>query len=40
LKAKCHKSPDIDQIPAEQIKAGFRNIRFEIHKLIISIWNK
>jgi len=39
-KLKSHKSPGIDQIPAELIKAGGRPIRFEIHKLIISIWNK
>ena len=39
-KLKSHKSPSIDQIPAELIKAGGRTIRFEIHKLIISIWNK
>jgi len=37
---KIHKSPDIDQIPAELIKAGGRTIRCEIHKIIISIWNK
>ena len=37
---KGQKSPDIDQIPAEVIKAGDRRIRCEIHKLIISIWNK
>ena len=37
---KRHKSPDIDQIPAELIKAGGRTIRYEIHKIIISIWNK
>jgi hypothetical protein len=36
-KLKCHKSPGIDQIPAELIKAGGRTIRFAIHKLIISI---
>jgi sorting nexin-29 len=30
----------IDQIPAELIKAGGRIIRSEIHKHIISIWNK
>jgi hypothetical protein len=35
---KRHKSPGIDQIPAELIKAG--EIRSEIHKLIKSIWNK
>ena len=39
-KLKSHKSPGIDQIPAELVKAGGRIIRFEIHKLIISIWNK
>ena len=39
-KLKSHKSPGIDQIPAEWIKAGSRTIRCEIHKLIISIWNK
>jgi len=37
---KRHKSPGIDQFPAEMIKAGGRTIRFEICKLIISIWNK
>jgi hypothetical protein len=37
---KSHKSPGIDQIPAELIKAGGRTISCEIHKLIISIWNK
>jgi len=39
-KLKSHKSPGIDQIPAELIKAGGRTIRCTIHKLIISIWNK
>jgi hypothetical protein len=39
-KLKSHKSPGIDQIPAELIKAGGRIIRSEIHKLILSIWNK
>jgi len=39
-KLKTHKSPRIDQIPAELIKAGGRKICFEIHKLIISIWNE
>ena len=39
-KLKNHKSPGTDQIPAELIKAGGRTIRCEIHKLIISIWNK
>jgi len=39
-KLKSHKSPGIDQIPAELIKAGGRTIRSEVHKLIITIWNK
>jgi len=39
-KLKYHKSPGIDQIPAELIKEGGRTIRCEIHKLIISVWNK
>jgi hypothetical protein len=39
-KLKSHKSPGLDQIPAEMIKAGGRTIRCVIHKLIISIWNK
>jgi len=39
-KLKSHKSPGIDQIPAEMIKAGGRAICYEIRKLIISIWNK
>jgi hypothetical protein len=39
-KLKRHKSPAIDQIPAELNKAGGRTIRSEIHKLINSIWNK
>jgi hypothetical protein len=30
----------IDEVPAELIKTGGRNIHGEIHKLIISIWNK
>ena len=39
-KLKSHKSPGVDQIPAELIKTGGRTICCEIHKLIISIWNK
>ena len=39
-KLKSHKSPGIDQILAELIKAGGKTIRCEIHKLIISIWVK
>jgi len=37
---KSHKSPSIEPMPAELIKAGGRKFRYEIHKLIISIWNK
>ena len=36
-KVKSHKSPHIDQIPAELIKAGVKRIHCEIHKPIISI---
>jgi len=36
-KLKSHKSPGIDQIPAELIKAEGRTIRSEIHKLIIYV---
>ena len=32
--------PGSDEIPREMIKAVSRTIRYEIHKLIISIWNK
>jgi len=39
-KVKNHKSPGIDQIPIELIKAGCRTICYAIHKLIISIQNK
>jgi len=39
-KLKSHKSPGIDQISAELIKAGGRTICCAIHKLIISIWIK
>jgi hypothetical protein len=38
-KLKRHKSPRIDQIPAELIKAEGRKICSAIHKLINSIWN-
>ena len=31
-KLKSHKSPGIDQIPAELIRAGCRTICYEIHK--------
>jgi len=39
-KLKSHKSPGIEQNPAEFIKPGGRTIRYENHKLIISSWNK
>jgi hypothetical protein len=39
-KLKRHKSPGIDQIPGELIKAGGRTIRSEIHKIINFLWNK
>jgi hypothetical protein len=34
-----YKSPGIDQILAELIKAGGETLCSEIHKLICSIWN-
>ena len=37
---KSHKSPGIDEIPAELIKAGGGTICLEMHKLITSIWKK
>jgi len=37
---KNHKSPGIDKIPAELIKAEGRKICCAIHKFIISIWKK
>ena len=39
-KLKSHKSPGIDQIPADVIKAGGRTIFLEIHKLITFIRKK
>ncbi len=39
-KLKSHKSPGTDQILAELIKEGGRTIRYQIHKLIVSISNK
>jgi len=39
-KLKSHKSPGIDQIPAELIKAGGRTFHYKMYKLITSIWNK
>jgi hypothetical protein len=38
-KLKRHKSPGIDQIPAELIKTGCRKFLYEVHKVIIPIWN-
>jgi len=37
---KSHKSLGIDQISAELINTGCRTVCSELHKLIISIWNK
>jgi hypothetical protein len=39
-KRKRHKSPGVDQIPAELIKVCSRTIHSEIHKRIDFIWNK
>ena len=39
-KLKSHKSPGIDQIPAELMKVGGRTLCLEIHKLITSIWKR
>jgi len=39
-KLKSHKSPRIDQIPAEIIKAGGRTFRSAIHKLVVFICSK
>jgi len=39
-KLKRHKSPSIDQIPTELIKAVGRTIHLEIHNLTNSVWNK
>jgi len=39
-KLKSHKSPGIENIPAELIETGGTTIRYEIHELIISILNK
>ena len=39
-KLKINKSPRIDQIPAKLIKSRGITIRYENHKLNISIWNK
>jgi hypothetical protein len=39
-KLKSHKSPGIDQIPAELFKEGDGTTHSEYHKHIISVWNK
>jgi len=39
-KIKRRKSPGIDQIPTELIKAGCKRIRPEIHKIDNSVLNK
>jgi hypothetical protein len=39
-KLKSHESPGIDHIPRKFIKAGGRTIRYEIHKLTVSILSK
>ena len=39
-KLKIHKSPGIDQIPAQLIKAGGKTIWSEINKHINNMWNK
>jgi len=39
-KLKIHKSPGIDQIPAQMIKAGGRTNLSQIHKLLNSVWNR
>jgi predicted sugar kinase len=39
-KLRSRKLLGIDHIPAGLIKAGGKKIRYEIHKLITSIWNK
>jgi hypothetical protein len=39
-KLKSHKSPGVEQIPAELIQAGDETLRSEIQKLITLNWNK
>ena len=39
-KLKRHRSPGTDQIPEGLMKVRSRKFRFEISKLINSIWNK
>jgi hypothetical protein len=38
IKVKRYKSPGMDQIPAELIKAGRRTLHSEYQKVIISTW--
>jgi hypothetical protein len=38
-KVKSHRSPGIDQITVDLIRAGGGTNCYEIHNLIISIWN-
>jgi len=37
---KSNKSPGIDQIQAQLINTGGGTICYDVHKPIISIWNK
>ena len=39
-KLKRHKSPGMDKIPTQFIKAGGRTTRSEIQKLKNSVWNE
>jgi hypothetical protein len=39
-KLKRHKSPGVDQTPAELIQAGGETLRLEIHELVKLIWKK
>jgi hypothetical protein len=39
-KLKKHKSPGVNQIPAELVQAGGDTLHSEIHRLINCIWNK
>jgi hypothetical protein len=39
-KSKRYKSPGIDRIPAELLKAGDSKVYSQIHKSINSVWNK
>ena len=39
-KLKSHKSPGIDQIPAELIKEGGRTIRYQLLKKDSAVWSK